>query len=198
MTENPYGEDAEQFRMSLARAVRNTRQRRGLSLSAVARSAGLSKSTLSQLEAGKANPNIDTLWAIAKTLGVSFGDLVEDAQGEFNLIRAGSVTGIPAKESVFVSTMLAAVQNVGGFEFYVIDAEPSGVRHSAPHPWGVIEHMFMCAGKMSVTLPDRNVVLGEGDYLRFSGDVDHSYEALEPDTRIALIMQYPRMAEPRP
>ena len=192
MIENSTDDDAEQFRNHLARAVRELRMRRGQSLSSVARSAGLSKSTLSQLEAGKVNPNIDTLWSIAKSLGVSFGDLVESAQSEFNLIKAGAATGIPAKESVYVSRMLASAHNVGGFEYYIIDAEPSGIRHSAPHPWGVVEHMFLCSGKMEVTIPDRTVVLEVGDYCRFKGDVDHSYEALEPSTRVALIMQYPK------
>lgn len=192
MIENSLGEDAEHFRSHLARAVRDLRLRQGKSLSSVARSAGLSKSTLSQLEAGKVNPNIDTLWSIAKTLGVSFGDLLESAQAEFDVIRAGAGTGIPAKESVYVSKMLASVHGVSGFEYYIIDAEPSGVRRSAPHPRGVIEHMFLCSGRMEVTLPDRSVLLDAGDYCRFSGDVDHSYEALEPGTRVALIMQYPK------
>ena len=44
----------------IASAIGRERERAGLSLSALAAKAGLAKSTLSQLEAGKGNPSIET------------------------------------------------------------------------------------------------------------------------------------------
>jgi transcriptional regulator with XRE-family HTH domain len=50
--------------------VRRHRERRRLSLSELASAAGVGKSTLSQIESSKANPSMETLWAIATALAV--------------------------------------------------------------------------------------------------------------------------------
>jgi transcriptional regulator with XRE-family HTH domain len=49
----------------------------GLSLTELARRAGIAKSTLSQLESGAGNPSVETLWALAVALGVPFSRLVD-------------------------------------------------------------------------------------------------------------------------
>jgi len=48
----------------IAASLRRERRRTGLSLTEVARRAGIAKSTLSQLESGTGNPSVETLWAI--------------------------------------------------------------------------------------------------------------------------------------
>ncbi|WP_344749798.1 helix-turn-helix transcriptional regulator [Streptosporangium vulgare] len=50
--------------------MRGLREERGISLSALARAAGVGKATLSGLENGTRNPTLDTLWAITTELGV--------------------------------------------------------------------------------------------------------------------------------
>ncbi|MFC9675739.1 helix-turn-helix domain-containing protein [Streptomyces sp. NPDC056949] len=56
--------------------IRLRRQQRGMSAAEMARGAGLSKATLSQLEAGNGNPTIDTLDAIAIALRIPIADLL--------------------------------------------------------------------------------------------------------------------------
>ena len=48
----------------IARSIRRERERVGLSLSELAKQAGIAKSTLSQLESGTGNPSVETLWAL--------------------------------------------------------------------------------------------------------------------------------------
>ena len=72
----------------IARNVRRLRQQMELSLSALAQEAGVSKSTLSQLERGVGNPSIDTLWSLARVLGVPFAALFEDTHpSAVNVLR---------------------------------------------------------------------------------------------------------------
>uniref|UniRef100_UPI0013B3B296 helix-turn-helix domain-containing protein n=1 Tax=Nonomuraea lactucae TaxID=2249762 RepID=UPI0013B3B296 len=73
----------------IAAAIRRERDRAGLSLSELAKRAGLAKSTLSQLEAGAGNPGVETLWAIAAALGVPFSRLVDPPRPAARVIRAG-------------------------------------------------------------------------------------------------------------
>ena len=61
----------------IAASLRRERRRTGLSLTEVARRAGIAKSTLSQLESGTGNPSLETLWAICVALDVPFSRLVD-------------------------------------------------------------------------------------------------------------------------
>src|SRR6266571_2876445 len=73
----------------IARSIRRERERVGLSLSELAKQAGIAKSTLSQLESGTGNPSVETLWALGVALGVSFSNLVEPPRPNVRVIRAG-------------------------------------------------------------------------------------------------------------
>src|SRR5438132_11094708 len=72
----------------IARSLRRERQRAGLSLTELARRAGIAKSTLSQLEAGTGNPSVETLWALGVALDVPFPRLVEPPQAVVDVIRS--------------------------------------------------------------------------------------------------------------
>lgn len=52
----------------IGRRIRRLREERGISLSALARAAGVGKATLSGLENGTRNPTLETLWAITAEL----------------------------------------------------------------------------------------------------------------------------------
>src|SRR5215467_11018512 len=61
----------------IAASIRRERDRAGLSLTELARRAGIAKSTLSQLESGVGNPGVEALWALGVALGVPFSRLVD-------------------------------------------------------------------------------------------------------------------------
>ena len=56
------------------------RQAQALSLDALSRKAGVSKSMLSQIERAQANPTVAVVWRLANALGVPLGDLLGCAQ----------------------------------------------------------------------------------------------------------------------
>ena len=57
--------------------IRALRTERGLSLSALAAAAGIGKGSLSELESGRRNPTLDTLYAVAGPLGVPLAVLLD-------------------------------------------------------------------------------------------------------------------------
>ncbi len=61
---------------SLGARLREARTKRGLSLRSVAQSLGVSASLISQVEIGKTQPSVATLYALATYLGVSLDELV--------------------------------------------------------------------------------------------------------------------------
>jgi len=62
--------------------IRTERSRRGISLRSLARSVGLSPSLISQIETGKCQPSVSTLYAITTALGVSVQDVLGGAPAE--------------------------------------------------------------------------------------------------------------------
>ena len=60
----------------LGEAIREARKKKGLSLRSVAASAEISPSLLSQVETGKTNPSVGTLYALVNVLNVSIDELI--------------------------------------------------------------------------------------------------------------------------
>jgi quercetin dioxygenase-like cupin family protein/DNA-binding XRE family transcriptional regulator len=67
--------------IQLGAAIRAAREERGLSLREVARRVGVSPSFVSQVETGKANPSVGTLYALVGVLGTSLDELIGEAGG---------------------------------------------------------------------------------------------------------------------
>lgn len=63
----------------LGRRLREVRMARGFSLRKMARQIGVSPSFVSQVERGKANPSVGTLYAFVNELGTSLDELMGDA-----------------------------------------------------------------------------------------------------------------------
>jgi transcriptional regulator with XRE-family HTH domain len=73
--------------------IRTERLRRGMSLRALARTVGVSASLVSQVETGKSQPSVSTLYAITTALGISIED-VFDARGAA-AVPGGGASGRP-------------------------------------------------------------------------------------------------------
>ncbi len=92
----------------IAAALRRERTRSGLTLSELAKRAGIAKSTLSQLEAASGNPSMETIWALAVALGVPFGALVEPPASTVRVIRADEGPTVHSEQSSFTAALLSA------------------------------------------------------------------------------------------
>ncbi|MFA4928686.1 MAG: helix-turn-helix transcriptional regulator, partial [Patulibacter sp.] len=75
--------------------VRRLRRNRGLSLVELGQHASIAKGTLTQLEAGRGNPTIETIQALGRALGVTVAELVtEHADDAPLVVRADGGTRI--------------------------------------------------------------------------------------------------------
>lgn len=72
---------SDQALAALGKAIRDVREKQGLTLEALAPQAGTTIGTLGQIERGKANPTWRTVWRIAEALGVSIADLAKVSEG---------------------------------------------------------------------------------------------------------------------
>jgi transcriptional regulator with XRE-family HTH domain len=174
----------------IAASLRRERARAGLSLTEVARRAGIAKSTLSQLEAGTGNPSIETLWALCTALDAPFGRLLDPPRPQVQVIRADAGPTFVAAKADYRASLLAPSPPNARRDIFSIAAEPGPPRASDPHMPGVVEHVVISVGRALVGLHDDPVELGPGDYIAYPGDVPHLFQALDPGTRAVLISEH--------
>ena len=175
---------------TIAAALRRERERVGLSLTELARRAGIAKSTLSQLESASGNPSVETLWALAVALEVPFSRLVEPPEPSVLVIRAGEAPVIPSETGTFAGILLASCPPGARRDLYVITMEPGRPRRADPHIRGTVEHLVVGSGLVRAGPAQAPVELGPGDYVRFPGDLPHVYEALQPGSTAVLVMEH--------
>lgn len=173
----------------IADAVRRAREGAGLSAAELARRAGVSKATVSQLESGSANPSVETLWAVATALGVPLATFVEDRGSEPTLIRAREGGGIRASQAPYEALLLSAAAPNARRDLYLLRAEPGAPRQSDPHPIGTTEHVVLVTGRALVGPRDAPYELAPGDYLSYPGDAPHVFDALEPATSAVMLTE---------
>jgi transcriptional regulator with XRE-family HTH domain len=181
----------DHFVRAVAANIRSLRRDAGMTLAELASASGLGKSTLAQLESGRANPSVETLWAIAAALKVPFAQLVEEQRPSLRVVRAADVPPMHSAEAPgWAGRLLTASHRRGTFDLYALDLEAGTVRHAAPHHAGVEEHLVVVSGRLRVGPLDRPVELAAGDLVTLSADVPHVYKAHET-THSVLLMSYP-------
>lgn len=179
-------------RALVAAGLRAARARSGLSLSEVARRAGVAKSTLSALESAQGNPGVETLWALSDALGVPFSALVDPPPSPVRLIRAGEGPRVPSGDATsYTATLLAACPPGARRDVYLITAEPGTPRRSEPHARGTQEHVILATGRALAGPGRAPVELGPGDYLAYPGDEPHVFDALVAGTTAVLLSERP-------
>jgi transcriptional regulator with XRE-family HTH domain len=179
------------FVRAVAANVRALRLDAGLTLADLAAAAGLGKSTLAQLESGRANPSVETLWAIAAALRVPFARIVEEERTTLRVVRARDLPPMHSTESPgWAGRLLSASHGRGTFDLYALDLEAGAGRHADPHHAGVVEHLVVVVGSLRAGPQSGPVVLEAGDLITFAADVPHIYEAIET-AHCVLLMAYP-------
>jgi transcriptional regulator with XRE-family HTH domain len=174
---------------AVAGNVRALRAARGMSLGDLAAASGTGKATLSRLEAGQANPTVETLYALADALGVPFGALTAATAPAARHVRARDVPHVGGSVEARVLTEIAGGALVEALE---ITFPVGHVRSSSPHPPGVVEHVLLTVGRLRAGPLDAPTELETGDVLRFAADVPHQYAALgDQPARAIVLMAYP-------
>jgi transcriptional regulator with XRE-family HTH domain len=176
---------------TIAGNVRRLRAARGLSAAGLARESGVARATLAELEAGRGNPTVETLYGLAKVLGVTFADLLVEADAApVHVVRAGEGPQVPG--AVVQARLLrqASVQRmrVEMYEMHVVPGEP---RHADAHQAGVTEQLLIHTGRLRVGPESGPVELAPGDFAVFDASVPHLYEALDGAVSATLVILTP-------
>jgi transcriptional regulator with XRE-family HTH domain len=164
----------------LCRRVRELRRERKWSLEALSAACGVSRSMLSQVERGQANPTLAVTARIARAFGMTVGELVEtpEASAKVDVIRAADRQYHYRSDEHCTIRTLSPLHLEKDVEFYEVSFRPGGVLKSAPHFEGTREFLTVEKGKIRVTSAGDAVELSKGDSASYRADVPHAIENL--------------------
>jgi transcriptional regulator with XRE-family HTH domain len=180
----------ERATLQLATSVRSLREERRLTISALARQTGLSKSTVSLIEAGTANPSLEVLWRLTQALGVPLGMLLgADLREVPRVIRAGEGRVVVSESGAHLRLLLAE-ERQRRTEVYELVLGQGEDYVSEAHAIGTEEFLVCLEGSLEVGPQDQEVALGPRDAMWFLADQPHSYRTTDGARALAL-MSYP-------
>jgi transcriptional regulator with XRE-family HTH domain len=163
--------------------LRERRHGLGLSLRELADRLGVSASLISQIERGRANPSVSTLYALVAALGVSLDDLLFDdrrpARPVADLASGGPIQRRNERMRIRLASGVhwerLTTASEPGVEFLHVTYEVGGAsspedayqRHSG-HEWG-----YVVSGTLKVTIGFREYVLQPGDAVSLESTTPH-------------------------
>ena len=177
----------------LAGNLRRLRAERGLIAAELCARSGVARATLSQLEAGRGNPRMETLHDLATALGVEPGELLSaPAESSVTVVRGNA--GLDISDAKIAGRLVRSLTvSTALVEFYD-NQIPPGVRSvSASHGASAHEHVYVLAGRVLAGPVDAPVELGPGDYAAYPADRPHAWECLgKVPARVWITQVMPR------
>ena len=145
--------------------LRRVREQRGVTLTDLAATTGISKSTLSRLENGQRRPSLELLLPLAQAHRVPLDDLVGAPEVGDPRIRLR-----PAK--VHGRTVIPLTKQPGAVQAWKI-VIPGSQTTPEPRVHDGYEWLYVLTGRMRLVLGDQDLVLDPGEVAEFETTVPH-------------------------
>lgn len=180
---------AAQFGAQVGARIRRLRTERGISLTDLARRAGLGKGTLSELETGQRNPTLETLYALTNPLGVGLASLLTSWR------PAGHAHGVSVQGEAAGAYLLDVLEDAetGSItEVYRLTVAAGPAYVSGSHGPDVKERLTLISGFAAVGRIGRLQEIGPGQSAEWISDSEHSYQVLSGTVMGILLITHPR------
>jgi transcriptional regulator with XRE-family HTH domain len=161
------GDDLDETLAAVGQRLRSLRQDRQTTLAALARTTGISVSTLSRLESGERRPTLELLLPLARAYGVTLDELVDAPPTGDPRVHLRPVT----RNGM---TMLPLTRRAGGIQAYKLVIPPDDRRREPePQSHEGYEWLYVLDGRLRVVLGEHDLVLAPGEAAEFDTRVPH-------------------------
>ncbi|MGO1121097.1 helix-turn-helix domain-containing protein [Rhodovibrionaceae bacterium A322] len=202
-SQNPHdvgGVSENSLETAIGQQVRHFRQKLNMTVSEMAKQAGLSAGMLSKIENGSTSPSLSTLKAVSEALNVPVTALFQkyEEHRDVSYVPAGQGLKIERRGTRAghqYNLLGHAVGNAITVEPYLISLnEESDVFPVFQH--GGMEFIYMLEGEVTYRHGDELYVLNPGDSLLFDADALHGPEKLNklPISYLSII-SYTRISD---
>jgi transcriptional regulator with XRE-family HTH domain len=168
----------EQIATHLSRNLIALRHVRSLTQGALAKNAGVPRSTIANLESGKGNPSLGVLLKVAASLDVPIEELLASPRAKVRKWTRSELASRSAGRGVVVRPLVA--ERVPDELLNVMEFSPGASMRGSPHLPGTREYFTCLSGEVTIFVAGDRYDLEAGDVLAFPGNLPHSYR--NPDT----------------
>lgn len=167
---------AEPLNQVVCERVKAMRRDRGWTLEQLASLSGVSRSMLSEIERGAANPTLGVAFRIAQAFGLSLGDLVETpaSKSRIDVVRAGDRGLMFRDDEQCRIRTLSPLHLEKDVEFYEVTLRSGGKLESSAHFAGKREFLTVEKGAVRLQAGEETTDLERGDSAHYPADIPHS------------------------
>ena len=171
---------------SLGKRIQSMRGERKMTCAELARTVGVSRSLISQIEHDTANPSIETLRRVAAALGVPIAALFEESAVRQNLVvRKDERKTLRVPKSKLVYQLLTPDLN-RKIEFIWIELDPGEKGPKTPFAHDGEECAILLQGELHVWVNGEEHVLREGDSISFDSGLPHALANLGTEKAVMI------------
>lgn len=165
--------------LALGERLRRERTARSLTLDDLARSTGVSRSMISEIEKGGKVPTVVVLHRIASGLGMRMSDLMGEAEPDRVIVLRREDQPVVTDPSGWERRNLAPSLPRLPFEF-MRTTLPPGIDAGLfpPHRPGSREHVAVSEGRLALTVAGMRHDLDAGDAISYAADCEHRFANL--------------------
>ena len=161
-------------RDELGRHLRELRSEQNLTLAGLAAKVGVTASALSQIERGKSEPSLGTLWQLGRALNASLFDFFAREQtSTVDVTRAGERTVVELDRLRYEAVARSAQRSIDLFFLHLRPGD-GPVREPISHAGE--ESGVVLEGSMDVLVAGERHRLGPGDAIWFRSYQPHTFE----------------------
>jgi transcriptional regulator with XRE-family HTH domain len=168
----------DQVATFLARNLISLRQVRGLTQDTLAKSAGVPRSTIANLESGQGNPSLTVLLKVANSLDVPVDELLASPRAKMRKWSRSELQTQTGGKGVTLRSLLP--ERIPDELLNIMELEPGATMRGSPHLPGTREYFTCLAGEVVIYVAGERFDLSTGDVLAFPGNVAHSYKNPDP------------------
>lgn len=169
--------------------IRHRRKQLGMTLEGLAEASGVSATMLSEVERSVKNPTVKLAWQVARALGCSLTDLLEEPEeAPLRVVPAAERSSLVDPETGVVRHGVSTRLRDRGLEiaWYEIPAG-SGTGEMAPNLPGVLELVIGLSGLLTLRVGQQEVRVGPGDSVTYGPQTVVAYTS-EDDEGCSFIL----------
>lgn len=168
-------QDDDPIAERISHNLRRLREKRQVSLDALAHASGVRRAMLAQIEAGRSFPSVKVLCKVAAALKVSIAQLLDPGTAGIVIQRA-LPTGAPVT-------------------FDELRLNPQAVHTVPGNEHGGQKNLVVAQGTLALSINGEHIVLHAGDSILFRAEQPHSYRNLLGSEALAYLVTSPAQIE---
>ncbi len=156
--------------------LRAVRERKNITLKAVAEKAGVSESLVSQIERNKVSPSIDTLLTLADALDIDYEYLFNDyrQKKKVSIVRFEDRNSLRLNDvTVYQLSKIDSVPEEHAIEAFMLEIDKGSEKGDLEYGHSGKEFGLILEGEAELVYGSERYLLNAGDTVSFSSDIPH-------------------------